>query len=130
MGYLDPTLNVDSVRYNEWPDPNAYKLILLPVQGCPVSVSMRFRELMYGTGKTDWSKVEIKAPPKKEIKGKGFFFRKVAAIEKDDKKKRDEKQKHKKNRKKNTKKDKKLKITKKIKKINENIFSLLFCVFL
>ena len=95
--------NVDRIRHNDWPNPSAYKLVLVPAQGASMSITMRYRELMYNDKKQDWSNVEIKSPPKKEAQETGFFFKKVIEKEKEDK----EKKKEKKEKKKEEKKEKK-----------------------
>ena len=46
---------------------------------------MRYREIMYNEKKTDWSNVEIKAPPKKDPH---LFKKKNKDDKKDDKKKK------------------------------------------
>jgi len=84
--YCKPEDNVDRVRHNDWPSHDSYKFILLPAQGAAINITMRYRELMYNDKKQDWSNVEIKAPPKKETKEGGFFFKTVIDKDLDDKK--------------------------------------------
>ena len=72
---LMPQRQLTRIRTNEWPEREAYKLILQPVPGAPYNMGMRYREIMYGS-EADLSTRDqnfVKDPSKPKNTDKGIF---------------------------------------------------------
>ena len=72
---LEPVRNLTRIRDNDWPERDAYKLILQPVQGAPYNMGMRYREIMYGVeaGLSTMDQNFVKDPKAKKNTDEGIF---------------------------------------------------------